>query len=329
MPDQPTLTMAYIYPTESGGARSRLGRCPSFGSVPALGERYVADDEEEEKPLPQSKPAREPQPIPTAANPDLGESPANVFPTPPPRPLLWRRPSGPLNSNRRERTVYFHVSNGLAEPAAPAPSPCALDATARSIIAIAQDAAVPIDARARETVRRIIGTYYPGDAAKVSGVQFLDVVRDSNGTVRRLQGLETVSEGTGTATRGLIRIGRDFVDGTNAQFFARRVLQVGHELQHIDQWRAGMTGPARSPEREFLAHAWTALTPEKPGTGCMPHTMRVRIIDAALGNLNCLAPADRARHAQTEARLLALRTREDRATGRAATTAPSTCVRSH
>jgi hypothetical protein len=160
-------------------------------------------------------------------------------------------------------------------------------------------------------------------------VQFRDTVPDPNGGVRPLRGLETVSEGTGPATRGLIRIGRDFIDATNAQFFARRVLQVGHELRHIDQWRAGMTGRARSPEREFLAHCWTALTPEKPGTGCMPHTLRVSIIDAALGNLNCLAPAERARHAQTAATLLALRAREQQASGRPATSAPSTCVLSH
>jgi len=208
-------------------------------------------------------------------------------------------------------------------------TPSALDATARSIIAAAQDATVPIDTRARETVRRIVGTYFPGDAAKVSGVQFLELVRGSNGAMRPLQGLETVSEGTGAATRGLIRIGRDFIEGTNAQFFARRVLQVGHELRHIDQWRAGMTGPARSPEREFLAHAWTAMTPEIPGTGCMPHATRVSIIDAALGNFNCLAPADRARHAQTATALLALRSREVQASGRAAASAPSICVRSH
>jgi hypothetical protein len=225
--------------------------------------------------------------------------------------------------------MYFQANNALAESPAPVQSRCTLDANALSIIAAAQDARAPIDVRARETVRRIIGTYYPADAAKVSGVQFLELVRGSDGAMRPLQGLETVSEGTGPATRGLIRIGRDFIDGTNAQFFARRVLQVGHELRHIDQWRTGMTGPARSPEREFLAHAWTALTPEMPGTGCMPHATRVRIIDAALGNLNCLAPAERARHAQTAATLIALRAREEQASGRPATPAPSTCVRSH
>jgi hypothetical protein len=216
--------------------------------------------------------------------------------------------------------MYFQAINGLAEPAgSPAPR-CALDATARSIIIAAQDATAPIDARARETVRRIIAAYYPSEAAKVSGVQFLD---------RRIQGLETVSEGTGATTRGMIRIGRDFIEGTNPQFFARRVLQVGHELRHIDQWRAGMRGPALSPEREFLAHAWTALTPELPGTGCMPHATRVRIIDAALGNLNCLAPGDRARHARTAATLVTLRAREEQASGRATTSAPSTCMRTH
>jgi hypothetical protein len=116
------------------------------------------------------------------------------------------------------------------------------------------------------------------------------------------------------------------VEHTDDQFFARRVLQVGHELRHIDQWRAGMVGPTRKAEREFLAHCWAALTPELPGTGCLPHATRVAIIDAALGNLNCLSASVRARYAQHERTLLALRQREQAASGRATTSAPTACT---
>ena len=102
-------------------------------------------------------------------------------------------------------------------------------------------------------------------------------------------GLEPQSEGAGATTSGLIRAGRYFVENTDDQLFARRVLQVGYELRHIDQWRAGMVGPARKAEREFLAHFWVATTPEPSGTGCMPHATRVNVIDAALGNFYCMS----------------------------------------
>jgi hypothetical protein len=194
-----------------------------------------------------------------------------------------------------------------------------IDATARAIVAVAQDQSKPIDLRGREVVRTIVGTYFPAEAPKVSGTQFLG----------NLPGLQTASEGTGPTTRGLIRVGRYFVEHTNDQFFARRVLQVGHELRHIDQWRAGMVGPSRKAEREFLAHCWVALTPELPGTGCIPHATRVTIIDAALGNLNCLSGPVRARYAQQERSLLALRQREQAASGRATTSAPTACSISH
>ena len=201
---------------------------------------------------------------------------------------------------------------------APVPSRCAnpIDATAKAIIAAAQDLSKPIDLRGRELVRAIVGSYFPAEAAKVSGVQFLE----------SLPGLQTTSEGAGPGAQGLIRVGRYFVEHTDDQFFARRVLQVGHELRHIDQYRGGMVGPARKAEREFLAHCWAALTPELPGTGCMPHATRLAIIDAALGNLNCLSVPVRARYAQHERTLLALRQREQAASGLPATPAPASCT---
>jgi len=201
-----------------------------------------------------------------------------------------------------------------------------IDANAAAIIAAARDQAQPIDVRGRELIRTIIRTYFPSDAPKVSGVQYVEVVRDRRGNTGPLPGLETTSEGAGPTARGLIRVGRPFVEGTNDTFFARRVLQVGHEIRHIDQWRAGMVGPARKAEREFLAHRWTAITPELPGTGCMPHATRVAIIDAALGNFNCLSAANRTRYVQLQSALLALRQQEQAASGNPATAPPAACA---
>jgi hypothetical protein len=194
-----------------------------------------------------------------------------------------------------------------------------IDARAAAIIAAAQDQSQPLDVRGRDLVRAICRTYFPSEGAKVSGVQFAEP----------LPGLRTQSEGAGATTRGLIRVGRYFVENTHDHLFARRVLQVGHELRHIDQWRAGMVGPARKAEREFLAHFWVATTPEPSGTGCMPHATRVNVIDAALGNFYCMSQADRARHAHLERTLLTLRQREQAASGHAPTAAPVTCRPSH
>jgi outer membrane protein OmpA-like peptidoglycan-associated protein len=193
-----------------------------------------------------------------------------------------------------------------------------LDRTARGMIAAAQDPNLSVDVRGVQVVWNILRTYYPTEAIKVSRVVYVDST----------PGLATTSI-AGPPITGEISVGRNFVNGTNPRFFARRVLQVGHELQHIDQWRAGMGGPARRAEREFLAHCWAALTPEKPGTACMPHATRVAIIDAALGNLNCLSGPTRAAHAQREAILLALRMREQAASGGPATAPPTTCMISH
>jgi hypothetical protein len=124
-----------------------------------------------------------------------------------------------------------------------------IDARAAAIIAAAQNQSEAIDVRGRELVRAICRTYFPSEGGKVSGVQFIE----------HLSGLETQSEGAGATARGLIRVGRYFVENTDDQLFARRVLQVGHELRHIDQWRAGMVGPARKAEREFLAHSGLPL----------------------------------------------------------------------
>jgi hypothetical protein len=86
------------------------------------------------------------------------------------------------------------------------------------------------------------GTYYPTEATKVAAVIYSESVT----------GLRTTRAGTGPTATGIIAVGRDFIDNTTETFFARRVLQVGHELQHIDQYRAGMIGANNKAKREFL-----------------------------------------------------------------------------
>jgi hypothetical protein len=187
-----------------------------------------------------------------------------------------------------------------ASSGAPAPAPACtnpLDATAKSIIVAAQDPALGIYGRAVRAVWDILRTYYPTEATKVAAVVYSGKVR----------GLQTTRAGRGLTATGIITVGRDFIDHTTDRFFARRVLQVGHELQHIGQYRAGMIGPANKAKREFLAHCWTALSPEKPGTGCVTRTTRIAIIDCALAYCHCMSAAERAPYVAHERRLLDLR----------------------
>jgi hypothetical protein len=212
-----------------------------------------------------------------------------------------------------EQPIYAGV--GLAE--SPLVRTCnrTLDAAAKSIIKDAQDTTYGKHSRAVQVVWGILRTYYPSDAGLVSSVIFLSTE----------QGLTTTSVGSPPSIRGIITVGPNFIDNINDRFFARRVLQVGHELQHIKQWRSGMSGPTFKNEREFLAHSWTATTPEFPGTGCMQHATRVSIIDCALGNYYCMNTANQAKYAAWPNSLVTLRTTEEAASGRSATAPRARC----
>ena len=80
-------------------------------------------------------------------------------------------------------------------------------------------------------------------------------------------GLSITALGTGPTVQGKLAVGAYFLNHLNTNSFARRVLQAGHELRHVDQWRQGMVGPQWMHEREFLAFYWEAITVEFPGTG--------------------------------------------------------------
>jgi hypothetical protein len=117
--------------------------------------------------------------------------------------------------------------------------------------------------RAVRAVWSILRTYYPTEAAKVAAVVYSEGV----------QGLRTTRAGTGPTATGIITVGRTFVEHTTDRFFARRVLQVGHELRHIDQYRAGMIGPANKAKREFLAHSWTAFARKSQAPAVWPERL--------------------------------------------------------
>jgi hypothetical protein len=111
----------------------------------------------------------------------------------------------------------------------------------------------------------------------------------------------------GANATGLMFVGRQFLQGTNARLFARRVLQVGHELRHVDQHRMNLGGPANKAKREFMAHCWTAVRGELPGTGCVPTQTKLDIIDCALRFYYCMSAADQSNFAAHQRNLLRLR----------------------
>lgn len=165
--------------------------------------------------------------------------------------------------------------------AASSSGPNTLDARAQAIIAIANNSALSIESRAVQTGTEIICTYFPSLQGLVHAVQF-----DSRSGQH---GLDVVSVGAGATTRGTIRVSERYVTDLPANF-ARKVLQMRHELQHVQQYRSGMAGRNRQDEREFLAFYEEALAVELQGTGRMNNPTRVRLIDGAIGYYFCLNP---------------------------------------
>jgi hypothetical protein len=155
-----------------------------------------------------------------------------------------------------------------------------VDADAQRIIDLAQDTSRPMSERAVAVVRAIIDQYFSSDASKISAITY--------GTSRHT-GLDTTYVGRGASTTGSIDVADEFVTNTVQRHFARRVLQVRHEIEHVEQVRSGMAGRSRSDERELIAFYHEALATELTGTGRMQHGSRVRLIDAALGYYYCLS----------------------------------------
>jgi Domain of unknown function (DUF4157) len=176
-----------------------------------------------------------------------------------------------------------------------------LDERAQKIIAAAKDTAKPIDQRAVDAVNDILNAYW--DPSMVKEIVYSE----------KEPGLATTPVGKGKDIKGTITVGRYFVEHIDS--FARRVIQVGHELQHVRQQREGMGGEVKRHEREFLANAWSATEPEQAGTGRMSHAMRRDYADEALSQYYCLSPDEQKRYADKKTELTTLRDAEDKASG--------------
>jgi hypothetical protein len=187
----------------------------------------------------------------------------------------------------------------------------ALDEKAKKIIDAAKDASKNIDQRAIDAVTNIVKTYY--DPTLVEKITYEE----------KEPGLATSPVGIGKDIKGNITVGKYFIE--NIDSFARRVLQVGHELEHVQQQRAGMGGGAKRNEREFLAFHWEATNPEKAGTGKMSHSTRVALIDEALRNYYCMPEENQKTHADKKEELLKLRDTEEKASGHEHTDPPNKC----
>jgi hypothetical protein len=190
-----------------------------------------------------------------------------------------------------------------------------LDAKAKAIIATAAGTGSNPD-KAMQVVHDIICAYMPGQASKVKKINFFD----------KDPGLRTQSIGSGKTAQGNICVGESFLTGTTSAGLARRVLQVGHEMEHIDQYRAGMTGDDNKNMREFLAFYHEALADEFIGTGRLADKMRRTLIDAALGLFNCFTPEQKKEHASKNTELLARRTTVNGTNGNDPTNPPGSCV---
>lgn len=188
-----------------------------------------------------------------------------------------------------------------------------LDEKANKIIKAAKDTSKPIDQRAIDAVNSIVKTYY--DSALMDSVTFDE----------KDPGLTTTYVGTGNKIKGQTTVGKYFIE--NIDSFARRVLQVGHEMEHIQQQRSGMGGADNKHKREFLAHHWEATQPEKAGTGRMPHSSRVAQIDASLKHYYCMTGEDQKTYVAKKDELLTLRATEETAGGNQHTEPPKDCAK--
>ncbi|WPU91354.1 DUF4157 domain-containing protein [Mucilaginibacter sabulilitoris] len=194
-----------------------------------------------------------------------------------------------------------------------------IDARAQNIIDRAADTAVPIATRATRAVSDIVCAYYPQDSGKVRNITYVSAEA----------GLHTQSVGSGATTQGDIDVGDYFVNNISQTSIARRVLQTGHELDHIGQYRTGLAGGQHKDEREFLAFYHNAVADEFAGTRRMADSMRKTIIDQALGYYYCLDQTLQQTHLTKQQELLTKRQTVNGTRGNAPTSPPTACARQH
>lgn len=146
----------------------------------------------------------------------------------------------------------------------------ALDENAKKIVKEAQDKSKPLEQRGVEAVKKIIDTYWKDASNKPNKIVF-DKDLES--------GL-----GTKNGKEKTLKVSKEFVESVQDKHFARKVIQVGHELKHFEQYAKGMSGENKKHEREYEANGWSARAQEKPGTGVMSEDMRKRYAQEALGH---------------------------------------------
>jgi hypothetical protein len=170
----------------------------------------------------------------------------------------------------------------------------------KKMIDDAADATVANADRATNLVNAILDQYYSGQRAMVSSVVYSAAE----------PGLLTTAATSPTA-KGKITVGDAFLNGMTERFASRRILQVGHELQHIGQQRQGLGGPAGKDLREFFAHARAALQPDPTGTRPIPNATRVAMCDASLGHYYCMPAAKQTEYEARRDEVLAKRAIHD------------------
>ncbi|MDB4582357.1 DUF4157 domain-containing protein [Draconibacterium sp.] len=195
-------------------------------------------------------------------------------------------------SNGIIRRITCPVASDVARQ--PPGRPNRLDARARRIITAAQNSSVAIRTRALQVVRDIVCMYMPSQANKIRRINY-----NAGET-----GLGTQSVGRGATARGDITVGDYFVRQTTNRHISRRILQVAHEIEHINQYRSGMTGGRRQDEREFLAFHQEATADEFTGTGRMQYSTRLSLVDGALGYFYCLSSGLQRRYNSQKMQLL-------------------------
>jgi hypothetical protein len=209
--------------------------------------------------------------------------------------LVQRQAAGPSGSAAAAATG--------TSPAASGSGSRGLDAAAAAIVQAAGDTSQPIEKRAVDLVWAILRTYHAGRVDLVKEVKYDEA--DA--------GL-TTEVATGARVQGTIKVGRAFLDEA-LHSFARRPLQVAHELEHVEQHRQRMGGPATQHLREFLGFFHEATGTEFAGTGRMSHSTRVALIDGALNHYRQMTEEQQQEHADKHQQLVDERARHDAASG--------------
>lgn len=215
-----------------------------------------------------------------------------------------------------ETLTMTSCPEGSTDVARQAPGqPNALDPRADAIIATASRTDSN-PSKALKVVHDMICAYMPGQASKVRKINYFSGE----------QGLKVRSVGSGSTAQGDLCVGDTFLNTTSRKGISRRLLQLAHELEHIEQYRTGLAGGNHKAEREFLAFYHEGMAEEFIGTGRMADNTRKSLIDAALGQYNCFSAQLQTTHLSKKNDLLTRRQTVNGTRGNASTSPPSGCI---